>query len=309
MSRYSRHRNNALSPLTGSFGQHGPALILIALAALLIILNLFFPSLVSHVRVTFTDLFAPFMHAAAKPGEAIQDISSAWQDVTGVREENKKLQQQVTELRAWRDLAQQQADENKSLRGLTKYKDDSVTSFLTARVIAEAGGNFNNSVIVTAGSRDGVVKNMIALGEDGVVGRVIETGEWSSRVLLYNDLNFRLPVMLEGTQLRAILSGEGTGLPKLLFLPTELEVKSGTRVVTSGHGGLFPPHLPVGVVQDRKGQDVWLNPYAKLDRLQVVRLVQYNLAGGDKNPINQELKQAAPESAAPSTNTTKAGHE
>ncbi|MBY0429462.1 MAG: rod shape-determining protein MreC [Alphaproteobacteria bacterium] len=296
--------------MTASLGQNGPALVLIALAALLIILNLFFPSLVSRVRVTFTDLFAPFMHAAAKPGEAMQDISTAWQDVAGVREENKKLQQQVTELRAWRDLAQQQADENKSLRGLLKYKDDSVTSFLTARVIADAGGNFNNSVIVTAGTRDGVIKNMIALGEDGVVGRVIETGEWSSRVLLYNDLNFRLPVMLEGTSLRAILSGEGTGLPKLLFLPTELEVKPGTRVVTSGHGGLFPPHLPVGVVQERKGQDVWLNPYAKLDRLQVVRLVQYNLAGGDKNPINQELKQATPEApAAAPMNANKANHE
>lgn len=298
---------------TSTLGQHGPALILIALAVILIILNLFFPSLVSRLRVTFTDMFAPFMHAAAKPGEAMQDISSAWQGVASVREENKKLQQQIAELRGWRDLAQQQADENRSLRGLLKYKDDSVTSFLTARVIAEAGGNFNNSVIVTAGTRDGVVKNMIALGEDGVVGRVIETGEWSSRVLLYNDLNFRLPVMLEGTQLRSILSGEGTGLPKLLFLPTELEIKPGTRVVTSGHGGLFPPHLPVGVVHERKGQDVWLNPYSKLDRLQVVRLVQYNLAGGDKNPINQELKQGAPEAPAPvaphPTNPRKGSHE
>ena len=305
MSRYSRSRHAASPPFASALGQNAPALILIALAALLIILNLFFPTLVSRVRVTFTDLFAPFMHAAAKPGEAIQNISTAWQDVAGVREENKKLQQQVSELRAWRDLAQQQADENKSLRGLLKYKDDAVISFLTARVIADAGGNFNNSVIVTAGSRDGVVKNMIALGEDGVVGRVIETGEWSSRVLLYNDLNFRLPVMLEGTQLRAILSGEGTGLPRLLFLPTELEVKIGTRVVTSGHGGLFPPNLPVGVIQNRKGQDVWLNPFAKLDRLQVVRLVQYNLAGGEKNPINQELKQGNPETVLTPAPTKK----
>lgn len=279
------------------FGQHIHALILITLAVLLIVLNIFMPSLVSKVRITFTDMFAPFMHAAAKPGEAIQGLSTALQDVAGVREENKKLQQEVAELRAWRDLAQQQADENKTLRGLLKYKDESVINFLTARVIAEVGGNFNNSVIVTAGSRDGVVKNMIAMGEDGVVGRVIETGEWSSRVLLFNDLNFRLPVMLEGTQLRAILSGEGTGLPKLLFIPPEVDVKLGTRVVTSGHGGLFPPNLPVGVLQGRKGGDAWLNPYAKLDRLQVVRLVQYNLAGADKNPINQELKQGTPEAA------------
>lgn len=300
-------------------GQHTHAVILISLAAFLIILNVFFPGLVSRVRVTFTDLLAPFMHAAAKPGEAIQGLSSAWQDVAGVREENKKLQNEINVLRAWRDLAQQQSDENRALRGLLKYKDDSATSFLTARVIAQVGGNFNNSVIVTAGSRDGVVKNMIAMGEEGVVGRVIEAGEWSSRVLLYNDLNFRLPVMLEGTQLRAILSGEGSGLPKLLFLPPEVEVKPGTRVFTSGHGGLFPPHLPVGVVQERKGQDAWLNPAAKLDRLQVVRLVQYNLAGGDKNPINQELKQAAPESsvipapklpsAAPPAPRSKAAHE
>ncbi|NDE91311.1 MAG: rod shape-determining protein MreC [Alphaproteobacteria bacterium] len=293
----SRIRHNGMP--SSIAGQYGPALILVGLAVFLIVLNLFFPSLVSRIRITFTDLLAPFMHAAAKPSEALQGVSSAWESVASVREENKRLQQQIDELHEWRDLAQQQASENRSLKGLMKYKDDSVMSFLTARVIAEVGGNFNNSVIVTAGSRDGVVKDMIAMGEEGVVGRVIEAGEWSSRVLLFNDLNFRLPVMLEGTQLRAILTGEGSGSPLLLYLPTEVEIKPGTRVVTSGHGGLFPAHLPVGTVQGRKGQDVVLAPYAKLDRLQMVRLVQYNLAGGAQNPLNQELKQAAPDVTAP----------
>jgi rod shape-determining protein MreC len=204
-------------------------------------------------------------------------------------------------LHSWRDMALQQAEENKTLKALMKYKDDSVTSFLTARVIAEAGGNFNNSVIVTAGSRDGVIKNMIAMSENGVVGRVVETGEWSARVLLYNDINFRLPVMLEGSQQRAILTGAGDAFPRLLYVPLEIELRAGTRVVTSGHGGLFPPNLPVGILREVKGQDILITPFARLDQLQMLRLVQYNLAGGEQNAMNQELKQvetAKPEAAS-----------
>jgi rod shape-determining protein MreC len=265
---------------------HVHGLILISLAAFLIILNLLFPHLVSRVRVVMMDMFAPLLHAAAKPAEAISDARDAWQSVGSAREENEKLQKEVAELRAARDLARQYAEENRMLKDLLKYKDESVLSFLTARVIAQADSNFADSLIITAGSRDGVSKNMIAMNEEGIVGRVIEVGEWSSRVLLLNDLSFRLPVMVEDTRARGILVGDGDLPPKLMYLPSDSAIKAGAAIVTSGHGGLFPPYLPVGRVAAVNEKDVTVTPHAHLGRLHMLRLVQYNLAGGTGNPMN-----------------------
>lgn len=292
MSRHSR-RSHTLPSFLRPFGAQIHGLVLFGLAVLLVVLNLFFPHLVQRVRVTLTDAFAPLLHMAGTPAGALEGMQTALQNAGDMRTENEKLRKDLEALQSLRTLAQQYAEENRNLKNLLKYKDESVEEALTARVIGQTGGNFTESVIITAGTRDGVVENMIAMNEDGVVGRVIEVGTWSSRVLLLNDFSFRLPVMLEDTQQRAILSGEGQDMPRLLFLPQDNALKPGVRVVTSGHGGLFPPYLPVGMVKEIKGHDVRVMPLARLDRLHIIRLARYNLAGGTQNPMNAELAQPA----------------
>jgi rod shape-determining protein MreC len=55
-------------------------------------------------------------------------------------------------------------------------------------------------------------------------------------------------VLLERTNGRAILSGDGGGTPKLDYLRTSQTLHEGDRVLTSGDGGVFPRGLPVGTV-------------------------------------------------------------
>jgi rod shape-determining protein MreC len=119
---------------------------------------------------------------------------------------------------------------------------------------------------------------MIALDADGVVGRVIETGQWSARILLLSDLNFRLPVMIEELRQQAIFKGQGRDDPELLFVSQKQDVKPGMRIVTSGHGGMFPAGLPVGIVKGMKEGEILVQPYGHLDRLEIMRLVHYSLA-------------------------------
>jgi rod shape-determining protein MreC len=264
--------------------------IALGLAALILLgINVFFPAFALKSRIFITDLFSPLLNVASAPADAAREGGLTWHEWFDMRAENKRLAEENAKLKAYLPLAQQYEAENKSLRGLMKYKDDSVLSFLTARIIAQPGGNFTNSAIVTAGARDGVRKDMIALGEDGVVGRVIEVGEWSSRILLLQDLSFRLPVQLDDLQVRAILSGEGDGPLQLLFVPKDIELKPGMRISTSGHGGIFPPHMPVGVIQSVEKGKVSVTPYARFDRLHMVRLARYDLAGGLQNTLNQPV--------------------
>lgn len=281
------------------FSAHLPTIGLAVAALLLFAVNVFFPTFAAKSRVMVTDVFSPLMNVFAGPADAAREGSQSWKEWLDMRVENRRLLDENTRLKTLIPLAQQYEAENKTLRGLMKYKDDSTLSFLTARVIGEAGGTFANSAVVTAGSRDGVKKDMIALGEDGVVGRVIEVGEWSSRILLLQDLSFRLPVQIEENQVRAILSGEGDEPLQLLYVPKDIELKPGMRVVSSGHGGIFPGYLPVGVVSEVRPGYIAVKPFSQIDRLHMVRLALYDLAGGAANAMNAAPNQQTPLTQAP----------
>jgi rod shape-determining protein MreC len=182
-------------------------------------------------------------------------------------------------------------EENKELRGLLNYKTEPSASFISARVIAETGGAFVRSLIVTAGKEDGVREGMAVMTGDGLIGRVVEVGDWSARLLLITDMNSRIPVMVTGTGDHAILAGDNTPEPKLLYLPLESDVKTGARIVTSGHGGIFPPNIPVGVVTSGGHGALDVAPIAPLGRINQVRLIDFTLAGGALNPVAAKVQQ------------------
>jgi rod shape-determining protein MreC len=110
---------------------------------------------------------------------------------------------------------------------------------------------------------------------------VIEVGEWSSRVLLLTDINARVPVLLEGSRHRAVLAGDNSDQAKLLYLPPELAVQVGERVVTSGHGGLFPPGLPVGIVTSATERGIRVLPNAEMSRVEHLQLVDFGQPGAE----------------------------
>jgi rod shape-determining protein MreC len=106
------------------------------------------------------------------------------------------------------------------------------------------------------------------------VGRVSGVGQSTSRVILLSDSNSRIPVTIEPSGQRAILTGNNSSLPPLEFIETPELVRPGDRVVSSGDGGLFPADILVGnVVQgtDRRLRVQLAADYERLDFLRVLR--------------------------------------
>ncbi len=135
-------------------------------------------------------------------------------------------------------------------------------------------------IVVTAGRRDGVHRGQAAVAGAGMVGRVVEVGEWSSRVLLITDINARVPVVLDASRQRAVLAGDNSDQPRLIYLPPDAPVSIGDRVVTSGDGGLFPAGVPVGVVSFVGDHMVKVQPMVDMGRLEHIRLIDFGLPGG-----------------------------
>ncbi len=234
--------------------------------------------LVERARVAVTDTVAPILRFMSEPASAVSNVVSNVRELAGIRDENAELREANARLLQWQSVAQKLETENKSLRSLLAVTPEPTASFVTGRVVADAGGAFAQSVIVMAGRSDGVRKGQVVITGNGLVGRVMLAGDSSSRVLLISDINSRIPVLVGDSGQRAILAGDNSGRPHLLFLGTGAAVP-GDKVVTSGDAKAFPPGLPVGQVVSAEDGIVEVEPYAARDKLQHVRVVDYGLSG------------------------------
>lgn len=234
---------------------------------------------IEGVRTRIADAFTPILEALSAPAASAARLIEAADELVRLHSENDRLRRENELLMQWQHAAMRLEAENRSLRGLLNVQTDPRASFVTARIVADPGGAYVRSLIVTAGRRDGVKRGQAALSGHGVVGRVIEVGEWSARILLITDLNARLPVIVEPSRTRAVLGGDNADQPRLLHMPPESPVAVGDRVVTSGHGGLMPPGLPVGVVASVGERGVRIQPYEDLSRIEHVQLVDFGGGG------------------------------
>lgn len=167
--------------------------------------------------------------------------------------ENRRLKAELREARQWRDVALAMRDTNDRYRALLGLKTDPPIPMIAARVVSEAHGPFANTRLANAGDEKGVKPGYPVMSENGLVGRVIGVTTGVSRVLLLTDIASRVPVMIDRTNARAILAGDGGPNPRLDYMRGQDPVRAGDRVVTSGDGGVMPRGLPVGVAA--KGLD------------------------------------------------------
>ncbi|MGE0746650.1 MAG: rod shape-determining protein MreC [Rhodospirillales bacterium] len=230
---------------------------------------------VERIRGGVVDVVAPILDVASQPLAAIARLAGDLREVIHLREENHRLREQNARLMEWHAVAQELTQENRQFRSLLNFVDEPRTSFVTARVVADSGGAFVHAVLVNAGGNDGVARGQAVVTGVGLAGRIATAGSRSSRALLITDLNSRIPVVVESSRERAILAGDNSPQPRLVFLPQNAAVAPGDRIVTSGHGGVFPPGVPVGMVSSIADGVVRVAPYVALDRLEHVRVVNY----------------------------------
>ena len=89
---------------------------------------------------------------------------------------------------------------------------------------------------------------------------MIEVNYFSSRVLLLNDLNSRIPVTISDQSIQAILKGNSKNKPILEYLPEGYVLKGGLKVFTSGKDGIFLPGTPIGETQENGEVKLYSEP-------------------------------------------------
>jgi rod shape-determining protein MreC len=171
-----------------------------------------------------------------------------------VYKENRKLKTELEKLKNkdFQTLYLQTA--NKRLQDIIQLEKKSAFTTIAAKVILDKNSPYLNSVIINKGSNSRIKLGMPVLSEGNLVGRIVEVNFLSSRILLLNDLNSKIPVMISPKGSQAILSGRGEDKPKLEYLPEKFELNDKNLVFTSGKDGVFFEGIPVGnvVFEDNK---------------------------------------------------------
>jgi rod shape-determining protein MreC len=234
-----------------------------------------------RLRVALADALAPIYLALAEPLAGLRDMVSGTTDLWDVRAQNEQLRVENEQLRRWQSIALALDAENERLKANLHWIPDSAPSYVTARVVADAGGVYAKAVLLSVGPNHSIRKGEIAVDERGLVGRVTEVGARTARVLLLTDLNSRIPVILEHSHAHAILLGTNGPRPRLMFWPEGSAPREGEQVVTSAEAGAFPADLPVGTVHYTNSNVPEVVPTAMLDRLEIVRIFDYGLTGVD----------------------------
>lgn len=248
-------------------------LIFIAIAGLLFIASALSPNSFGALRMGAVDAVSPAINAVSKPINAVVDTARNVSGIAELQAENIRLQQENLKLKEWYQTALLLEAENKSLKDLLNVKVDPTYTTITARILSDPGNTFVKSILVSAGSADGVQKGQAVLSGEGLIGRVTEVGQNSARVLLITDVNARVPVLIEDTRQHAIMAGTNQEVAQLRHLPPDSDVKSGARIVTSGQGGMFPPGLAIGRVQKTKSGALNVHPFADFNRIVHVRVI------------------------------------
>lgn len=235
--------------------------------------------LVERARTAVSDAVTPILRVMAEPAAAISQFVDNIQELSAIRRENSELREVNARLLQWQAVAQKLENENRQLRGLLGTVTEPEARAVSARVVADSGGAFAQSILITAGSRNGIAKGQAVVTGEGLVGRVTHAGYRSARVLLITDINSRIPVRVGEAGDRAILAGDNSPRPQLIYLGVKSAVAPGDRVVTSGDAGAFPPGLPVGRVVVTDEATTIIEPFVSRDRLQYVEVLDFGLSG------------------------------
>ncbi len=250
---------------------------------------------VERFRTALVDALVPSFGWAMTPITRIATVFDNFQSYTRLYEQNQQLRDDLQQMKAWKEAALQLEQKNARLLDLNQVRLDPMLTHVTGVVLADSGSPFRQSVLLNVGARDGIRDGWATMDGIGLVGRISGVGERTSRVILLTDSNSRIPVVVQPSGQKAILSGDNSTRPPLDFLEHPDQVQAGDAVVTSGDGEVFPAGLPVGSVV--LGPDNRLRVALKADyqRLEFLRILRSHRV----EPITDAGALLAPEPVQP----------
>ncbi|NIP83095.1 MAG: hypothetical protein GWM90_29250, partial [Gemmatimonadetes bacterium] len=233
----------------------------------------------------------PFIWAQSE----LMASSSHTVDVSALRAERDSLSAVVS---AQASLA----EENRRLRELLGLRGRAEPSFVPAEVIRLGTPGGESSFLLDVGERDGVAVGSPVIASAGLLGVVWEVGGGSAQAIDWTNPDFRASAMTaDGRAYGIVESRRGRYREEdqlaLVGAPFHIDVPPGTRVVTSGRGGVYPRGILLGTVVGIEEADTgWRKSYLVRPAVRPEAVTHVLVGTPGEGPLNDlsPLWSAAP---------------
>ena len=242
----SSNRKAQLSVFTGYLAAAAGA----AIGAALLIISLWQPQALGGLRTMVSDAVAPVGKAGASARTGGKSFFDAIAGYYRAGSKNAELEQEMQIARVKVAEAEALKQENLRLKATLGLQDGEAKPVALARLIGSTSSSTRRFAYISAGTADGVQREMPVVSPMGLVGRVLEAGAHSSRVMLLTDSESMVPVRRAKDDVVAFAEGRADGSLRLRLINLGINpIKRGDVFVTSGAGGLFRPNVAVAVAE------------------------------------------------------------
>ena len=234
---------------------------------LLFVVSIIDPTGFGAIRGAANDITAP---ASAGGRSTIRWFGSVGDEIGAYFRAGSKNRELAAELQAARPKlieAETLARENARLKRMLKMVERHPDTIASARIVSSSASSTHRYAILTAGRNDGVRSGQPVRSSEGLIGRIIETGFVSSRVMLIVDPASVVPVRRLTDGMPAIATGRGDGSLDIRPLAASRNPFALKDIfVTSGIGGIYEPGVPVAVAARVDTEGAIGRPFADPDR-------------------------------------------
>lgn len=193
-------------------------------------------------------LTAPVNKVGATIVRPVTGLGNIYRNATADEETLTELKEQNMQLRSAVERLEEYKQQSQRLEELLDIKNTYDLTSTAARVIGGSTDDWSRSIEIDKGSNEGIGINMPVLNSYGLIGQVVKVGNASATVKLITDENSGVAATIQSNRAQGIVRGAPDGSLKLDFITSDVEVKKGDVVITSGMGGVFPKGLPIGEV-------------------------------------------------------------
>ena len=221
----------------------------LVIGLILLGLSIVSPGTYRVVRGAALDIMSPLTVALSDVGATAGGLVSGAGNYWDAADQNSVLKAQNAQMRREIVKANAVLQENRQLKATLGLREERREAIATGRIVGSSFQSPRRFAILSVGTGDGVRIGMPVRAADGLVGRVVDAGSGTSRVLLVSDRANVVPARIMRGGVPVISTGRGDGTVDIRPLEVGRNpFKRGDIIITSGTGGLYPPLVPIARV-------------------------------------------------------------
>ncbi|MFH1612385.1 MAG: rod shape-determining protein MreC [bacterium] len=258
------------------------AIVLILISFFFILINISETHQKKNTSFRFFQPFYCFYNFFLNLEISCQEIKNGIFETKKISKENDFLKKEIFLLKRKTDKLKELEIENARLNSLFSFKKIPSYQYTFSKVIGRNPSFLSNILLIDKGIESNIKKNMIAITDNNIVGKIIEVFYGFSKLQLIVDSNCNIGAMLQNSNVCGIVQGKETfsqNLCILKYIPHHIEIQKNELVITSGLGKVFPKGLLIGKVINVKKQsglfqDITIESFVDYNKLKEVIIIK-----------------------------------